>query len=453
MSLQHSTRWPVVLSPPAHIAPSKFMQTRPVLPLESPPVILEDYPSLPREPRSGTFVPGYSISTHVFPAAWPRCPSSHFAPPMEMTASLSKEAAAEMILHLSATKETQERGKDPRPANRNILWTVANRVVRNTSSQGLGNGLTLIFLHGIGTHKETWEPILRRLLNSRSSAHFGPQIEEVWLLDGVQHGDAALLNEGLLGDTFDLVDYSRDLMNFVLAYLPTQGTEDILAGLSRVSDVEIHNRQRHGFKSRTIVGVGHSLGACSFVYPAVLYPSIFSSLILVESFTVPEYVKYLDAHRKNETACLRRKWAWDSKEAAIEFIRGNSYYQSWHPEILHEYFHHAITETNNGQWRLKSHPFLEAVMLLERVCIYEAWQMLLDIKPNTPLHWVWGGKSKRGGGIDVQTQTTYRHPGQNSNVWHPGVDHLLPQEIPDLLADDICQFLGLQYPPNLESRL
>lgn len=64
-------------------------------------------------------------------------------------------------------------------------------------------------------------------------------------------------------------------------------------------------------------------------------------------------------------------------------------------------------------------------MLFERANVYETWQMLADINPNTPLHWIWGGKSKRGGGADVQTQTTFRHPGLNSNAWYPGIDHLV----------------------------
>lgn len=67
-------------------------------------------------------------------------------------------------------------------------------------------------------------------------------------------------------------------------------------------------------------------------------------------------------------------------------------------------------------------------MLFERSNVYESWQMLADINPNTPLHWIWGGKSQRGGGADVQTQTTFRHPGLNSNVWHPGIDHLVSRK-------------------------
>jgi hypothetical protein len=95
---------------------------------------------------------------------------------------------------------------------------------------------------------------------------------------------------------------------------------------------------------------------------------------------------------------------------------------------------------------LKAHPFFEAMMLFERANVYETWQLLADIKPSLPLHWIWGGKTKRGGGKEVQAQTSFRHPGRNSNVWHPSVDHLLPQEAPELLAQDLNRFLcGLRF--------
>lgn len=155
MTLNHTPHQALSLSPPSEIIPSKPVLVRPVLSLESPPVAFEDYPPLPREPRAGVFVPGYSISTHVFPAAWPRCPSSPFAPPLaDMATPMNKEAIAKLVQCLSEKKEAQERGQDSRPLNKNVLWTVANRIVKDTPSKGSRRGLTLIFLHGIGAHKE-----------------------------------------------------------------------------------------------------------------------------------------------------------------------------------------------------------------------------------------------------------------------------------------------------------
>lgn len=57
------------------------MPSRTLLPLEPSPVLLEDYPCLPCPPRSESFAPGYEITTHVFPSAYPRFPSSPCTPP------------------------------------------------------------------------------------------------------------------------------------------------------------------------------------------------------------------------------------------------------------------------------------------------------------------------------------------------------------------------------------
>ena len=67
-------------------------------------------------------------------------------------------------------------------------------------------------------------------------------------------------------------------------------------------------------------------------------------------------------------------------------------------------------------------------MLFERRVVYETWELLAQVNPEMPLHWIWGGKSMRGGGPIIQAQTTYRHSGKNSNDWHPDVDHLVSVE-------------------------
>lgn len=142
-----------ILSVPSKVLPCKSVAFRSLLPLEPCPVTINSYPSLPSGLRTGQFVPGYTISTHIFPAAYPRCPSSEWSPPSaENYVPESKEHVQSIVHSLAQKKETQEEGKDARNPNRNVLWTVGNRIV-NTSPR-TSEGLTLIFLHGIGAHKE-----------------------------------------------------------------------------------------------------------------------------------------------------------------------------------------------------------------------------------------------------------------------------------------------------------
>lgn len=49
------------------------------------------------------------------------------------------------------------------------------------------------------------------------------EIEEVWSIDMVNQGDAAVLNAKALDSVFDWADNGRDLLQFVLSYLPESG--------------------------------------------------------------------------------------------------------------------------------------------------------------------------------------------------------------------------------------
>lgn len=69
---------------------------------------------------------------------------------------------------------------------------LANRYTSTTSTPHLG-GYTLIFLHGSGAHKETWEPTIDRLL---SGAFSHPKaIHEIWSIEDPTHGESGVLNE------------------------------------------------------------------------------------------------------------------------------------------------------------------------------------------------------------------------------------------------------------------
>jgi pimeloyl-ACP methyl ester carboxylesterase len=427
-----STDTPVTLQPPAQTIPWKSIQPRPLLALEYPPVSLEEYPTLSVDPRPDFSLPGYAISTHLLPAAWPRCPSTKFKAPSagsSFNQRVDEQTASGLVTRFADVKETQEQGRDPRPSNKEVLWTVANRVY-NTSSVKGSQGLTLVMIHGVGNHKESWEPTLKMVLSGLPESSCAPQVDEVWMLDAVQHGDSAFLNEETLGDTFDCADYSRDVMNFILAYLPRDFQRDLPTNLRRVSNYEIAQRKQTGVKSRNLVAIGHSVGASAFVHPATLHPKLFSSLILVEPICVPEYRKPLDAHRKYETRCLQRKWVWKTWLDAVQDIGTSPYYRTWNFETLETFLMHAIVKTPDGFYRFKAHPFFESIVLFDRSFVYETWQMLADIDPQLPIHWIWGGKSKRGGGQEIQAQTTFRHPGLNTNVWHPGIGHLVRLNLP-----------------------
>lgn len=60
------------------------------------------------------------------------------------------------------------------------------------------DGYTLIFTHGIGFHKEQWEPTLDVLFTLSRKPGTSFRIREVWSIDCPNHGHAAILNDDLL---------------------------------------------------------------------------------------------------------------------------------------------------------------------------------------------------------------------------------------------------------------
>ncbi|PCH38982.1 hypothetical protein WOLCODRAFT_21287 [Wolfiporia cocos MD-104 SS10] len=425
------------LEQPTTIIPFKTINPRAintVLALELPPVEPSDYPILTTSSSQPRSLADYCVSTHLFPAAFPRCPSDAWVrrprPEPQEDADAKKRRIAREVECLSLVKEAQEQGRDTRPPRREVLWMVANRYVRELRP-ARGTGLTLVFLHGIGAFKYL-----------------------------ILHGDSGLLNETILGDIFDNADYARDVANFMLYYLPdrTAGANALPVNFPRVSAAMADARRLRGIASRTIVMIGHSMGAHSLCRISIL----FSSLVLVEAAVYPTYLEHEDPYRRFEAGCLGRRWIWDTRQSAVDSIHRSAYFKPWDPEILRLYCQHAIVKTADGRFRLKTIPYLEALMLFERRSVYETWELLNEIDSRIWLHWIWGGRSERTGGPTIQAQTSYRRLGSCSNDYHDELRHNLPEEAPSIVvaegvcgapATDIANFLIRHYGRLPESKL
>ncbi|KAJ3551980.1 hypothetical protein NM688_g4398 [Phlebia brevispora] len=105
------------------------------------------------------------------------------------------------------------------------------------------SGLTLLFAHGIGSHKEVWLPIIESFYQQSAAPGVRPpDIREIWLLDCQNHGDSALLNDpimpwsdflrnGLKRSLISARNISRHIALFVLV-IPeelSRSPEDVLA--------------------------------------------------------------------------------------------------------------------------------------------------------------------------------------------------------------------------------
>ena len=237
--------------PPPPFPNDKYKYTPPdpplaLLPLQPPPRLREDEfrPTLDRRRKAPLEIPGYTLSRHTFPAAWPRTLPGNVCEVREVTTALfdpygkptgvGKAERREAIGRAASKcagvynealprrrKGTVEEGKDEKR-----LWlamdryTLDSNVKSTDSSAGAGRKrpATLLCCHANGFHKEMFVPTLKSLLpllSDRTNAEGAKdkvEVEEILLVDIYNHGESYLLNDGnvgLVGEWGDAVSRER----------------------------------------------------------------------------------------------------------------------------------------------------------------------------------------------------------------------------------------------------
>lgn len=219
----------------------------PSLPI--PPAYLQNPPQLPSTPRPLEFVPGYTVTTHIIPAAFPRYsyqeplryastaatilndppPSSASKAEKQKWIGTKIDEIREKTNNVENLRIDGAPQDGPLDDNGPVLWTVVNRYARVASAQSndARKGLTIVSCHGIGIHKEvrpaflrifgdteltkiilsqTYEPTLKHLIRLSSQPSSDFVIDELWSIDMADAGDSALLNKGKLGDQCELTE-------------------------------------------------------------------------------------------------------------------------------------------------------------------------------------------------------------------------------------------------------
>ncbi|KAH8990763.1 Alpha/beta hydrolase fold-1 [Lactarius akahatsu] len=192
------------------------------------------------------------------------------------------------------------------------------------------DAITLILAHALSFTKEHWEPLLEDLygllaVTPRNSSPI-PKIRDVWAIECPNHGEGAVLNEETLLEgytsAFSWEEYAR-------------AVHLVLNGLGKGINVD--------FKSRNLVGVGHSMGASAIVLTRTIYPFVsWSTAILIE----PMFV-----HRDNFTGvekfllkgALKRSDVWPSREGAYKLLRERSL-KSWDPRVVDIFVKYGLRE-------------------------------------------------------------------------------------------------------------
>ncbi|KAG8755494.1 hypothetical protein FRC14_003992 [Serendipita sp. 396] len=401
-------------------------------------------------------IPGYTLSTHIFPAALPRTKCHTGPTPKFAFSDVHRKAKVfDTAAHLQSMREAaNEVYDDDWPSE--PLWIVANRFTAqrplSPANNGRRNGITMTFMHANGFHKETWEESLKAFFSH--STLIGSIVDEIWLFDAANHGDSAILNEGKLGDIFNWKDNTRDFLQFLQYFLPELPGSELATHLEPLPEAIARKRVRDGFSNRQLVAVGHSLGGCCTCRAALYAPKLFSDIILVDPVIVPPYQR--EMFRQGAlplAATVGRRSEWPTREEALKSLLQSPFFRKWDSKVLDTYIDFAMTEDGAEVGiRLKTSGYQEAATFAEERLPAEVWELLPELDDEIEIRWVMSGKADdpeddppMADRLWRRQTTVWRRRTRNSNIKMKGSGHLIPQTVPDDLGKDFGEYLLKRY--------
>ncbi|KAF8167148.1 Alpha/beta hydrolase fold-1 [Crassisporium funariophilum] len=289
------------------------------------------------------------------------------------------------------------------------------------------HGLTLLFTHCIGSHKEQWEPVIERVFMLQERKDETHRIREAWSFDWQSHGDAATLNREILTSRENGVFYewSPAIAHFV--------------------------RSAH-MKGHRIVPVGHSAGAATMIMTTKEIPTnelSYVAMILVEPTLVTR--ELFNAHLEDRMASMdfaiaatsARRDRWPSKEHAFEYFKKRIPWGFWDPRVVRLLTEYGLEETSSGNVTLKCHKKQEANSYPDVEPHFEGAIQLGRICHSLPVHLIWGTRNDL---VPEFIQDSLSDVSQGRMVASvtkvKRAGHMVVQEQPDLLAQAISDVLN-----------
>ncbi|KAJ7257738.1 Alpha/Beta hydrolase protein [Mycena rebaudengoi] len=309
------------------------------------------------------------------------------------------------------------------PPGRILRMTAKRYTTRESSANA--EGLTLLFAHCIGAHKEQWEPTLEQIFRQQHSKPRHHRVHDAWSFDWQNHGDAALLNRDLLEtireDGVSAFEWGEAIGAFVLS---------------------------PRMKGRRIVAIGHSGGAGAMMSTMKNMKHIsaipYVSLVLIEPTIVTPDLFYAHAAHMIPVvvaATMMRREAWPSRDNAFEWLRRRSPWKAWDERVLRMLTEHGLTDTPDGKVTLKCDRRQEAISYPDVHPHFAALDEIGRVCAAVPVHVIWGDRAELVPEI-IQHSTSDASQGRVvASVTKVVGGHMLAQENPDGLASAICDIL------------
>lgn len=253
---------------------------------------------------------------------------------------------------------------------------------RYYTSSSDSQGLTLLFAHGIGAHKEHWEPMLRYLF-SHQNLQQQSCIREAWCFDWLNHGDAAVINKTALerrspGDV-SIAEWAAAIASFVKSPF---------------------------LRDHRLVGLGHSAGSSAIILATRAFPMrnqpfvavfLLEPSMLTRELWMSHLVERETLMRRSTRATLRRPDMFDTWEEASNYYRKRKPWAGWNHEVFDiftQYGFHSVG-THDGSKKetkvaLKCDLLHEALAYQDIESHFEATDQYTRLCRVVPVHIVFG---------------------------------------------------------------
>ncbi|KAL1667791.1 hypothetical protein GGF50DRAFT_124587 [Schizophyllum commune] len=411
-------------SPPPNVPKPEPIPPLPLLPIELAELDASTtLPSLLPDVVGYNTLPGFTYSKHLIPACKLRTvPTQYDMPRADPALLASKESRkAEMERVASEVRKVvlsdewwgETSGYKPAVP----LFNSLARFRRNGGETRTKPGLTLFFAHANGFNKETWYPTLHHLVRNHAAAK---NVAEIWVWEAVHHGEAAVINRPGLQGFYTWRDNTRDILNFLLHFIPAEPTPDALpTHLPRVPATETAARRSVGLQRRHVVAVGHSFSGCASALAALTPPNghkLLHSLVLVD----PVIMKPKSEHEKKgisslTSAAVGRRARWASREEAKQSFLASPFFQRWDPAVLDAYVQGGLYEKDGGV-ELRMTPFDEALMFADSRTSPEVHKRLPSLTEDVEIRWIIPGPGQKEMGSSEETQVrVWLRPKNSSN--------------------------------------
>ncbi|KAF8346161.1 Alpha/beta hydrolase fold-1 [Amanita rubescens] len=243
------------------------------------------------------------------------------------------------------------------------LKTVAKRYTFGNSADN-SEGLTLLFAHCIGSHKEQWEPTINQIFHRQQHKDAAHRVREAWSFDWQNHGDAAVLNrealksrpDGVCGIFFFFGKAANEWASAIAAFVRTPYMKD-----------------------HRILLLGHSAGAAAVLISTKEFPIAnmpFVGVVLIEPTMASKDVNTTSARRDT----------WRSRSEALAYFMKRLPWKTWDPRI-----DYGLEETGDGA-KLKCDRRQEAVSYGDTEPHFEGATLITRLCHSLPIHLIFGAR-------------------------------------------------------------